>query len=184
MGAPLTQFLWTPGIGDPTLGGWITVALYGLAAASCWATARSPNCSAQERRIWWCILVLFLALAINKQLDLQTALTELGRVIADAQRWYPQRRFVQLGFVIVVATAGMIATSALLIWARHTPVPTWLALVGLTLVIGFVLIRAASFHHIDRFIRTAVLGLRWNWILEMGGIGVVLLASHWRRVSR
>jgi hypothetical protein len=162
----------------------MTVALYVMAAASCWATARIPSCSVQERRIWWSITALFLALAINKQLDLQTAFTEVGRILANAQGWYPQRQIVQLGFVILVAVASVIATAALLIWARHTPIATWLALIGLTLVIGFVLIRAASFHHIDRFIRTAVLGLRWNWILEMGGIGVVLLASHWRRMNR
>jgi hypothetical protein len=56
-----------------------------------------------------------------------------------------------------------------------------LALIGATLVLGFVLIRAASFHHMDRFIGTRILGLRWNWILEMSGIGLVLLASQWRQ---
>jgi hypothetical protein len=43
------------------------------------------------------------------------------------------------------------------------------------------LIRAASFHHIDRFIGETILGLRWNWVLEMGGIGTVIVASEWRR---
>ena len=51
------------------------------------------------------------------------------------------------------------------------------ALLGTILVIGYVLICAASFHHIDRFIGTTFLGLRWNWILEMEA----LLASQWRR---
>ena len=60
------------------------------------------------------------------------------------------------------------------------PAPTWLALVGSTFVLGFVIIRAASFHHIDRFIGNQILGLRWNWVLEMGGIVLVLLASIWR----
>jgi hypothetical protein len=45
------------------------------------------------------------------------------------------------------------------------------------------LIRAASFHHVDRLIGRTVLGFRWNWILEMGGIGLVLLASQWRRFT-
>jgi len=44
-----------------------------------------------------------------------------------------------------------------------------------------VLIRAASFHHIDRFIGDRILGLKWNWILEMGGISIVLLSSEWRQ---
>jgi hypothetical protein len=46
-----------------------------------------------------------------------------------------------------------------------------------------VLIRAASFHHIDRLIGRTILGLKWNWVLEMGGITIVLLASEWRRVG-
>ena len=28
----VTHFNWTPGIGDPTIGGWVTVALYLLAS--------------------------------------------------------------------------------------------------------------------------------------------------------
>jgi hypothetical protein len=34
----------------------------------------------------------------------------------------------------------------------------------------------------DRFIGHTLLGLRWNWILEMGGIALVLLASQWRQI--
>jgi hypothetical protein len=33
---------------------------------------------------------------------------------------------------------------------------------GRSAVFGYVLIRAASFHHIDRFIGESILGLRWN----------------------
>ena len=47
-------------------------------------------------------------------------------------------------------------------------------------VLAFVLIRAASFHHIDRFIDARILGLKWNWVVEMGGISIVLVASQWR----
>jgi hypothetical protein len=177
----MAHFNWTPGIGDPTIGGWVTVALYFFAVVSCWITARRLKRSSREKRIWWIITILFLALGINKQLDLQSALTEIGRMVAVAQGWYMRRGAVQLEFVAAVAGCALIATFTLLIWARKSPLPTWLALAGVTLVIGFVVIRAASFHHIDRFIGTTVLGLRWNWILEMGGIGVVILASLWRR---
>jgi hypothetical protein len=180
-GAFQTHFNWTPGIGDPTIGGWVTVVLYFLAAVSCWVTARKLDHGTHERRIWWSISILFLALGINKQLDLQTALTEAGRVLAKFQGWYAQRDLVQLSFIVLVAISCMIAIITLLIWARNAPYPSWFALIGVTLVIGFVLIRAASFHHVDRLIGARILGLRWNWILEMGGISVVLLASHWRR---
>jgi hypothetical protein len=176
----LIHFNWKPGIGDPTIGGWITVVLYLLAMISCWMTARS---GIKEQRIWTAISILFLGLGINKQLDLQSALTAAGRVIAFAQGWYGQRQFVQLAFIIFAAIVCVSVVITLLIWTRHAPLSTWFALLGTVLVIGYVLIRAASFHHIDRFIGTTFLGLRWNWILEMGGISIVLLASQWRRRS-
>jgi len=178
----LHQFNWTPGIGDPTLGGWVTVVLYFLAMVSCWMTAR--RCKTKERRIWIAISILFLGLGINKQLDLQSALTEFGRVLAYQEGWYDQRQTVQVAFIILVAIICVCTAMALLVMTFRSPFPTWLALSGTVLVIGFVLIRAASFHHIDRFIGDTVLGARWNWILEMGGISVVLLASYWRRKRR
>src|SRR5882724_10971904 len=30
------EFDWSPGIGDPTIGGWLTVILYFLTMVSCW----------------------------------------------------------------------------------------------------------------------------------------------------
>ena len=180
------DFNWSPGIGDPTIGGWVTVALYLLASFSCWTSARKIRSkdgrSLQERRAWGCISALFLALGINKQLDLQTALTETGRVLAHYQGWYAQRQLVQLAFIALVAMTFFVAAITVLFWIRHAPIPTWLALIGTALVLCFVLIRAASFHHVDRFIGTRILGLRWNWVLEMGGISLVLLASQWRQV--
>ena len=178
------QFDWSPRIGDPTVGGWLTVILYVLASVSCWRAARKVGARdkyLQERRGWQFISVLFLALGVNKQLDLQSALTEAGRVVANIQGWYAQRALVQLAFIVVVAIICTIAGIALVIWARRARLPARLALIGTILVLCFVLIRAASFHHVDRFISTEFLGLRWNWILEMGGIALVLVASGWQQ---
>jgi hypothetical protein len=181
----VTHFNWTPKIGDPTIAGWVTVVLYLLAAGSCWISAQKLGLEdvSNEGRAWRAISVLFLALGINNQLDLQTALTEAGRVLAHYQGWYEQRRFVQLAFIALVAMTCLIAAITLLLWARNTPIPTKLALIGATMVLGYVLIRAASFHHVDWFIGRKILGLRWNWVLEMSGISLVLLASKWRQIG-
>ena len=182
----MTHFNWSPKIGDPTIGGWVTVVLYLLAAVSCWISARElvlEDIASNERRAWWAISALFLALGINKQLDLQSALTEAGRVLAHYQGWFEQRQFVQLAFIALVAIICLIAAITLLLWTRSAPTPTRLALIGTTMVLGFVLIRAASFHHVDQFIGQRILGLRWNWILEMSGISLVLIASQWRQIG-
>jgi len=181
------EFNWRPGIGDPTIGGWLTVILYFLTMVSCWRTAdiirlRERTISS-EKYTWRAVSILFLALGINKQLDLQTALTELGRVLAYYQGWYEERQTVQVWFIVGVAITCITTAIILLIRARKSPAPTWLALLGTAAVLAFVLIRAASFHHIDRFIGQRILGLTWNWVLEMGGISLVLVASEWRRLN-
>jgi hypothetical protein len=179
---------WSPGIGDPTVGGWVTVALYFSASVSCWITVQRispahPKFSS-DRRVWLSIAVLFLLLGINKQLDLQSALTEIGRMLAFSEGWYPERRLVQAVFIGIVALACLLGVIILLNWARHAPGPTWVGILGTVSVFCFVLIRAASFHHIDRFLGSSILGFRWNWVLEMGGISLTLIASVWRRKAQ
>ena len=156
--------------------------MYLLTSVSCWTLARKLGSAGIECRAWRSISVLFFFLGIDKQLDLQTALTEAGRYLAHYQGWYEQRQLIQLAFIALIAVMCFICAITLLVWVEDAPVSTWLALVGTTLVMGYVLIRAASFHHVDRFIGHTILGLRWNWILEMGGIALVLFASQWRHM--
>jgi hypothetical protein len=56
----------------------------------CWTTSRNPEIKEQR---WATISILFLGLGINKQLDLQSALTEAGRILAIEQGWYGPRLF-------------------------------------------------------------------------------------------
>jgi hypothetical protein len=63
----------------------------------------------------------------------------------------------------------------------RAPASTSLALTGLTFLVGYVLTRAASLHQADSIIYTQFVGLRLNWILEIGGIGIVLVATFWRQ---
>ena len=81
---------WSPGIGDPTVGGWVTVLLYAWVAWMSLHVLRGENrrqliLSANERTVWRWMLAGMIALGINKQLDLQSGLTELARVLAHEQ---------------------------------------------------------------------------------------------------
>lgn len=176
-------FHWSPGIGDSTVGGWLTVVLYILATMSCWRTsaalAQAPRAS--EYRTWQAITVVFLALSINKLLNVEAALTEIGRILALSGGWYWRRYDVQVLLILAVTVACIVISIGLVILARRSRMLTWFALVGMTFVLGFVLIRTISFHPMDRFLARKALGLRWNGILEMAGIAVVLLSSEWRR---
>ena len=77
---------WQPGIGDPSLAGWLTVLLYvlvGLLAFRVAGRVAFPVATRGRERSFWIIVgCLMLCLAVNKQLDLQSALT--ARVTASS----------------------------------------------------------------------------------------------------
>jgi hypothetical protein len=175
---------WSPGIGDPSVLGWLTVVLYICTAAYCWLVGRRLKVRS-ERLVFFGLAAGLLALGINKQLDLQSALTEIGRILAKRQDWYEQRAEFQKIFIVQVAVLAL-AGLAIIVWVtRASPLPTRAALAGAVLLSGFVVMRAASFHHVDLFIGTQWLGIRANWVLEIGGIVAVLAAARWRaRYSR
>lgn len=183
---------WSPGIGDPSLMGWVTVAVYLLAAVLCARTARAawreaPAAPSQAGpsardawRLWGALAALLLALGLNKQLDLQSLFTQTGRDLALAQGWYAQRRWVQGGFIALLGAAAL----GVAWWLRHTlrePAQR-LAGLGLCFLMAFVVMRAASFHHMDGLINASFAGIRMNWVLELAGLGVILLAT--RRAAR
>lgn len=44
-------------------------------------------------------------------------------------------------------------------------------------MLAFVAVRAMSFHHVDVLIGTRVPNVRVNWILEIGGIAMVIAGA-------
>lgn len=167
---------WHLGIGDPTPIGWLTVIAYFLAAWVCWTVfvaARSSQDTRSTARFWLLLALALGALGTNKQLDLQSALTEIGRVLAHLGGWYEPRHEIQIFFIVAVGVSGALALAVLSWLSWPLSASQALALSGLTFLLGFVLIRASSFHHVDVFLSQTALGLRWNWILELSGIGLV-----------
>jgi hypothetical protein len=181
---------WRPGIGDPTPMGWMTVVAYLAASLACWRAAaarRKTNRHEKSRSapFWSLLSLILLFLAINKQLDLQSALTELGRRLIREQGWYDRRRELQLLFIMSVAGLGCAVLGGLGWMARRTSRGRLLALTGLIFLVVFIVVRASSFHRIDQILGLRLRGLRWNWLLELGGIGCVGLAALWsRRATR
>ncbi|HYO98129.1 MAG TPA: hypothetical protein VER33_26675 [Polyangiaceae bacterium] len=175
---------WSPGIGDPSVLGWLTVVLYIGTAGYCWLVGRRLKLRS-ERLVFFALAAGLFALGINKQLDLQSALTEVGRILARRQDWYEQRAEFQKIFIVQVAVLALVGLGLIVWLTRASPLPTRAALAGAVLLSGFVVMRAASFHHVDLFIGAQWLGIRANWVLEIGGILAVLAAAHWRdRYSR
>ena len=179
---------WHPGIGDPTFLGWFTVAAYAATALLCLrgfrlASAPVPPtrkgilAARMRRRFWLVTAVILVALGINKQLDLQSLVLNLGRTLAKSEGWYESRRAVQYAFIVGVAVAGTAAVAALLWLFRRGGAWVRLAQFGLVTLCTFVIVRAASFHHVDMMLGKDIGFFRLNHVLELGGIALIAVGA-------
>lgn len=166
---------WSPGIGDPGPVGWSIVLAYLVAAGASLSLAARRDRDTAERVFWTISGAGLLFLAINKQLDLQSLLTAGGRCAAQLQGWYDGRRAVQAALITVMLVLSVVCGAGALWFLRGTARRTGIALLGLVWITGFVLVRAAGFHHVDRMIGVEISGLRLNWAFELGGIAVFLV---------
>ncbi len=105
-----------------------------------------------------------MLLGINKQLDLQIALTDFGHRLAREQGWYDRRQEVQALFIALIAAVGLVVVSAFDWLARAALRGRLLALLGLVFLVNFILIRASLFHHVDVLIGLRLGGLKWSWM--------------------
>jgi len=123
--------------------------------------------------LWRCIFALILLLGINKQLDFQTLLSNVGRAISSAQGWFEHRRLVQGGFAAVLMVSALTFAGVILYKTRSVLRRSILELSGVGVLILFTLIRTSALTH---------LGDRWRLddiprIHAMELLGLLLLAS-------
>jgi hypothetical protein len=173
---------WFPGIGDPSLMGWFTVLAYFYTAyksrrvGSSLASAKGRK--DREAALWLGIALLLLFLGINKQLDLQSFFTASLKYHAQQNDWYADRRVLQLAFLGVIAVVAAISAVALT-WLYRKVIKRHIqGILGVCFLLAFVFVRASSFHDLDSFLGSDFKGLKFNWILELGGIGLILLNAR------
>ncbi|WP_174278713.1 hypothetical protein [Sphingomonas bacterium] len=170
---------WSPGIGDPDVLGWFTVAAYLGAAILCFRAAPISRVGRgrRKRHFWRLLGVAFVLLGINKQLDLQTLFTAIGRHAAQSEGWYAERRPVQKEFITLITAVGGVLALGVLLFVRDLGWAARLATMGLCFIILFVIVRATSFHHVDAFLGSEFGGVKANHLLELGGIAVVAASA-------
>lgn len=165
---------WRPVIGDPEWTGWLTVLGYALCAVlAIRVAARRP--AVAGRGFWVVVVMVMVFLGINKQLDLQSALTAAGRCLAHAQGWYDDRARVQLAMILGLLAASVIALLVMAIALRHSLRSNGLALMGLAVLACFVMVRAVGFHHVDRLIGRDFSGISYNFLFENAGLALIAL---------
>jgi hypothetical protein len=173
----------------PQFMGWFTAVscLVCAVVAAFFATYLNQMEESRDGRFWLMITVLMLFLGVNKQLDLQSLFAEVGRQISLAQGWYPNRRIVQFSFITVFTTALI----GVFLWftKRHRDLFSRyrFASFGLAFLIGFIVIRASAFHHVDEVIQYDLHGIKMNWVLALTGILLILaegLKAWWSLLIR
>jgi hypothetical protein len=109
----------------------------------------------------------------------QSWLTEVGRDVALARGWWESRRALQAAFLAGVALASAGGALAAWRWLRGSLARVRLSLVGLLLLLGWLVARAASFHHLDRILGGRIPSLRTSSLVELAAIAIVA-AGAWR----
>jgi hypothetical protein len=181
--APLWSFeylmgRWHPTIGDPSFIGWFTVGAYFAGAVlTFWAARAHPENDRRSFYFWVLVSLLMVLLGINKQLDLQTLLTEIGRQVARYQGWMEQRRTVQFWFIVFFSILAAVGFLEFVYFMRNCFRRFMLAFIGLFFLLTFIIIRAASFHHFDEVLRFSILDFEMNWIFELTGIFTIIAAA-------
>lgn len=185
MNCLLADMTWWPGFNDPDPMGWcVTVAHLTVSLLCFFAGKRSRQVQSEAGGdpgtsiFWYSLAAVMLGLGLNKQLDLHTLLTMIGREIAKRDGWYNQRRQFQLVFVIACAAIGLTCTVASLYVIRGRWRQCGLAFLGIVFLLTFIVIRAASFHHVDKLIYgLPFVENRVNAGLELAGSLMVCLGA-------
>lgn len=170
---------WQSSIAHADMADWVTVAAY-LLAASLSALAAGHARLRREARdgmFWRITAVLLILLGINELLDLQALLTSVGREYAKANGWYGEHRRVQYVFVMALGVAAAVAGIAMLWLTRRAHGAVRLALAGLVFIGLFVLLRAASFHHLDDILGGGAPTFNWGSLQELAGVLIVAAAA-------
>ena len=170
---------WQSSIRQADAADWVTVAAYLVAALLAARAAGQARLRQQGRdgAFWRITAMLLVLLGINELLDLQTLLTSAGRAHAKANGWYGEHRKVQHLFVVALGIAAVLAGSVMLWLTRRTHAALRLALAGLAFIGVFILLRAASIHHLDELLGGGPPSFRWGSVQEMTGILMVAAAA-------
>ena len=159
---------------DPTAEGWLVACAFGVAATLCLIAWRRERRAANDPKhfplLWLVLGSALLLLTINKQLDLHNVITAAGRHVVCAAGFWEARRLFQASFVVGLGVAAVCAAGLLIRTRGPLLIRLPFACCGIVMLSAFVVLRAASFHHLtDPWPALSSAGYRMRPLLELGG---------------
>ena len=174
---------WVAEIGDPGWSAWGIVALYLLAAVL--SVRAAATSGARDERVFWLIAACAMAVfAANKQLDLQTVLTSLGRCASKAEGWHDQRWIIQVAVAAVLGLGALGVVVLAVLSLRPLLARTGIAAAGLILVAAYVVGRTVIINHVDRMAGLNLATLRLTLALEVPGALLVIAGASVERIRQ
>jgi len=170
---------WLARAGDADLSSIVNTVLYGmavLAALRRWRKLCNFRAPRAERHFWLILLLVLLALGLNKQLDFQVLLIEIARPIAMQGGWYSSRRLVQAVFALLLTgMAGGLAVYVMILIRKHWA-ENKLSLSGFVILLIYFVIEATSLNHLEEGLEAyKKWGVRLSDLIEMAGIILILV---------
>jgi hypothetical protein len=180
------QASWAPKLGDQTAMGWaITLFYVYTVLLILYMLPKLRRIHPERRKIytqfWIIVMLIFVVLGLNKQLDLQTFGTATLRCMARLDGWYEQRRNVQVTAILAGIFIGSTGLFGFLYFFRQIAPRCMLAFVGLGIEALFIFLRAVSFHHIDTVFAMSIGDVKVHAIMEI--LGILLVAMNAIRLA-
>jgi hypothetical protein len=172
---------WRFGLNDSYVSGYVICASYIAVSVLClytgFSSKRLVTCGEKKKVIllWGGLALTMLMLGINKQLDLQTLLIAVGRILFKSLGLLEIRREVQAVFAVIFAMVSAVSFLGITWILRTQLLNNKYVFYGIFLISSFIVMRALSINHIELtpvslpFIARMHLGT----IHEIAGIGCI-----------
>ncbi len=184
MNSIFAEITWRPTIGDPEPIGWIITFGYLIAGAFCVSAGRHQRAESIRRGcvgypwFWFGLAAFMFGLGVNKQLDLQLLLMQVGGEVAMRGGWYSNRNLVKS---LVVFCGAAIALPILFAWMTVVSKrgrSYILACLGVLVLLAFIGIRALSFSpRIGRLTHLPLIGPYLNSAMELAGATLICVGA-------
>ncbi len=107
-----TQVTWRPGVGDPTVAGWLVAGALGIAGLLSLGAVFKAYPNRRVAGFWLGTALILLLLAFNKQLDLHVLLIQVGRALVHGLGWTAWRRQIEGVFALLLGVGLLIGLVA------------------------------------------------------------------------